>query len=142
MYLILSEADRERLKCPEKLLVKLADITAREQATLQYAFRYHDTTAIAEALQALFERDDKGEVTRVRGDAELSLALAWLGLRRAGVFTARGRVEMAAELDGLDIEVNKFTTEADEEELAAEQEVTEAAEGKDESSTPTRTSTD
>lgn len=142
MYIYLSEADRERLGAPEKLLVKLADITAREQATLQQAFRYDDTAAMGDALQALLERDDQGTVTRIRRNPNLFLALTWLGLRKARVCTAAGRTEMAAELDQLDIELNKVSFEPDEDEQAAEEDEQLAAEGKDSSSTPTRTSTD
>jgi hypothetical protein len=143
MYIRLSDADRERLGCPERLQVKLADITAREQATLQHAFRYHDTIAIGEAITALFETGPDGKV-RVRRDPELFLALTWIGLRRSAVFTGAGRAELAAELDGLDIQLNRVDIDADEEEEAAIEEAaeaTEASEGKDSGSTPTRTST-
>lgn len=141
MYIILSESDRERLGAPEKLLVKLADITAREQATLQAAFRYDDAVAIGEAIDRLFERDSDEKVTRVRRNADLFLALTWLGLRKAGVFTAIGRTAMTAELDDLDLELNKVSIEPDEDEQAAAEEEQAAEEGKDSSSTPTRTST-
>jgi hypothetical protein len=142
VYLILSESDRERLGAPEKLLVKLEDITAREQGTLQHAFRYDDMVAISDALSGLFEKNDKDEITRIRRNADLFLALTWLGLRNAGVFTAIGRTEMTAELDGLDIQINKVSLEPDDDETLAAKEAAEAAEGKDSSSTPTRTSTD
>lgn len=141
MYIFLSESDRERLGAPEKLVVKLEDITAREQGTLQHAFRYNDMIAISEALDGLFETDDKGQI-RTRRNADLFLALTWLGLRRAGVFTAIGRAEMVAELDGLDIQINRVLMEPDEEEQAVVREAAAAAEGKDSGSTPTRTSTD
>jgi hypothetical protein len=137
MLVTLSEADRERLQCPENMVVKLGDITAREQATLQHAFRYDDTVAIGEAIDALFERDAAGELVRVRRNADLFLALAWLALRQSGVFTGRSRGEMTAELDGLDIQLNQVVLDADDDEKAAAQ-----AEGKGESSTPSRTSTD
>lgn len=140
MYIILSEADRERLGAPEKLLVKLADVTAREQGTLQHAFRYHDMVDISEALSALEEVGPDGN-KRYRSNPDLFLALTWIGLRQAGVFTANGRSEMATELDGLDIQMNRLIAEPDEDERAAAEEEKAAEEGKDSSSTPTRTST-
>jgi hypothetical protein len=142
VYLILSEADRERLGAPEKLLVKLENVTAREQATLQHAFRYEDTVALSEALAAMYRYDAESNTTYVRRPPEPLLALAWLGLRQAGVLAAKGRTEMAGELDDLDIEVNKLDFEEDEQEKAAMEEMEAAAAGKDSGSTPTRTSTD
>jgi hypothetical protein len=142
MYVILSEADRERLGAPEKLLVKLENVTAREQATLQHAFRYDDTVALAQATAAMYSYDPDSNMSTIRLKAEPVLSMAWLGLRQSGVFTARGRTEMAAELDCLDIELNKVGFEEDEQEKAAREEAEAAAAGKDEGSTPTRTSTE
>lgn len=142
MYLILSESDRERLGCPEKMNFKIDEMTAREQATIQAAFRYDDSFQLLEALNAMYSYDKETDTTTVRLSPEPMLSLAWLALRQSGVFTGKSRADMAAELDGLDIQIFKVITEQDEEELAAAAEATEVAEGKDESSTPTRTSTD
>jgi hypothetical protein len=144
VYILLSESDRERLGAPEKLLVKLEDVTAREQATLQHAFRYDDTAALAQALASMYSYDPATNMTTFHRKVDPMVSLVWLALRQAEILKARSRTEMAAELDDLDadLELNKVDIEEDEQERAVREEQEAAAAGKDSSSTPTRTSTD
>lgn len=100
-YVQLGEVDRERLGGPEKLYYELVDITAREQATLQQAFRYHSVDDLADAMRAMADEEKQ----RIRRDPNVYLALTWVALRQAGVLTGRRSEEMAAELADLDIRV-------------------------------------
>lgn len=127
-YVKLCEADRERLGGPEKLYYELVDITAREQATLQQEFRYHVPEDLAEAMGAMIDRERQ----QIRKDPDVVLAVTWLGLRRAGVLSGRRSEEMVAELAALDVSLVRT-------ELGFEPDEGEAP-GKDESSTPTKTS--
>jgi len=126
LFVVLSEPDQKRLGCPERLPVDLAEITAREQATLQQAFGYHVPEDLGAAMAAMADRERE----RVVRNPQVFLALTWLALRQGGHLSARRPDEMAAELDGLDIRLSwtGIDYEAD-------------AEGKEESSTPTETST-
>lgn len=126
-YVVLCEADRERLGAPERLPYDLMEITAGEQGAIQVAFGYHEPADIADAMRALV--DD--ERNRIRVDHKLYRTLIWLGLRQAGLLAAKSEDEMAAELAGLrDIKISRTVLDFDED-----------AEGKDDSSTPTETST-
>jgi hypothetical protein len=126
LFVVLSEPDRGRLGCPERLPVDLAETTAREQATLQQAFGYHVPEDLAHAMRAMVDDEQK----KLIRDPQVYLALTWLALRQNGHLAARRAEEMAAELDGLDIRLSwtNLDYEAD-------------AEGKDDGSTPTGTST-
>jgi hypothetical protein len=126
-YVVLAEADAERLGCVQRLPYDLAETTAREQVVLQKAFGYHSPADVVDAMRAM-PIDEKTQT--IRRDPDVFLALTWLGLRQGGHLSARGGDAMAAELADLDIKLAWTLLDFDVE-----------AEGKDESSTPTRTST-
>lgn len=130
-YVLLSEADQQRLGCPEQLRYEPTEITAREQSTLQKAFGFHTLQELFEAMRAMVALDDAGEVTKVSKNPDVFLAVAWLALRQNGHLAARRADEMATELADLDIQLSfaQLGFAADE------------PEGKDGRSTPTETST-
>jgi hypothetical protein len=132
VYILLSESDRERLGCDERLPLELTDITAREQATLQKAFGYHTVEDVVAAHRAMWDFDSEGKTAGGRRDPQLLLAFSWLALRQSGLFTARRAEDMAVELADLDVQL-----------LHVQLDYSDGpSEGKAEGSTPTRTSSD
>jgi hypothetical protein len=129
MRIRLSDADREKFGCDEWLDYDLAAVTNREMATLQQAFGYDDTMQLLEAFNAQWARDDEDNVTRAAMNYDAWDSLVWIALRQSGALTARTRTEMATELAGLEYQVIRLRVAADAE-----------PEGKDESSTPDKTS--
>jgi len=130
IYVCLSESDQKKFGCSDRMRLDLRDTTAREQATLQRAFGYHELQDLSDALRDMFDVDGDGKVTRVRKDTDLYLAFTWLALRHNGHLDARHGDEMLAELADMDFQIAWAQLDFDVD-----------AEGKDESSTPTEIST-
>jgi hypothetical protein len=131
-YLVLSELDRKKFGCTDRLRFNLLDITAREQATLQKAFGYHTPEDVADAMRKMVLVEEGHKVVR---DPDVYLALTWLGLRQGDYLSARRGDEMAAELADLDIQIAYAIIDFEVDDAADD------TAGKDGSSTPTRTST-
>jgi hypothetical protein len=129
MRIRLSDADRERFGCEEWLPVDLPSMTNREAAAIQQAYGFNDNAEIADAFNAQYQRDEDGNFVQFKPDYRALDAVVWLALRQVGALTGRARSELAAELDGLEYEVIRVRIGGDGE-----------PEGKDESSTPDRTS--
>lgn len=101
MYLILGDADRERLGAPERLSLDLSTITNREAIQLR-TMGYRTPRLFREALRAsrldadgnevTGEEDSKlaadgGKVVDFEVDYNAWTVLVWLALKRAGIAT-------------------------------------------------------
>lgn len=121
----LSEADRERLGCPEWIDVDFRRVSIREAAEIQKRTGYASPDALLRAFFEPIRNHKAGEELRV--DFDSIITLIWLGLRRAGVTVA---------YDDLDFDAQEFDARPSDYELPEELDAGKAP------SIPTPTSSD
>jgi hypothetical protein len=125
MRIQLSAEDRERFGCPDWLTIDLSAMTLNEMDAIQQTCGFDSDDALIEAWDAQFkDRQPKVDSDvepqpadrprpRLVYDRDVWRVFVWLGLRHAGVFTARTVEEMAASIVDLDCQVKRIRVEAD-----------------------------
>ncbi len=117
MYLILTDADRERLGAPERLFVDLDSISNREAIQIR-TMGFRTPRLFRRALASVpldadgNEVDADGAVYSFENDYNAWTVLVWLALKRAGIDT---------DVRTLEFDVDSLRTAPDETEVEPEE---------------------